>query len=298
VIARQVAVKVLPAPVKRSILRNQRRYLRTVVKYRQLTNQIGPLPHYLVIGGQRCGSTYIHDRLCEHPNIVPPLTKEINFFSIAYRRGEDWYRGFFSKEAEDDPGRTNGNRMITGEASGYVFHPLAPPRIAKHLPDAKLILLLRNPVKRAYSHYQHMRRVGQEDVETFEEAIALEPERMRGETEREINDDPYFSYHRHHHSYLTRGIYADQLEWWFDAIPRERFMIFASEEFYSDLATVLRKVTDFLELPDWTPAVHKPPKQFGYEPLKDETRRELEEYFRPHNERLYEMLGVDLGWNK
>ena len=125
--------------------------------------------------------------------------------------------------------KTN-QRLLSGEASPtYLFYPEVPGRMREILPDAKLIVIFRNPVDRAYSHYHHSLRHNHETL-SFEKAIKLEEERLAGEKERPI-EDPYVISHYRAHSYLTRGMYADQLENWFRHYNRKQFLILTTDDF-------------------------------------------------------------------
>jgi hypothetical protein len=102
--------------------------------------------------------------------------------------------------------------LLTGEATpSYAYYPHALRRIAETVPEAKLILLLRDPVERAFSHYKHAKRLGKEEL-SFEEAISAEGERLRGEEEKLLEDDTYNSFPYMYQSYLRRGHYAEQVE--------------------------------------------------------------------------------------
>src|SRR5439155_7010676 len=144
-------------------------------------------------------------------------------FDLNYHRGIDWYRSRFPTEGyRRRVRRRRGVGQVVGEASpDYLFHPHVPARVASALPAVKLIVLLRNPVDRAFSHYWHQAKRGFEDL-SFQEAVAQEPSRLNGELERVISDERYVSFERHHHSYLARGRYAEQLEVWFDLFPRQQ----------------------------------------------------------------------------
>src|SRR5690606_27362001 len=129
--------------------------------------------------------------------------------------------------------RAHGRRVITGEASPYyMVYPFAPERLRKDLPQAKLIALLRNPVDRAYSHYQHQVARGRESL-SFEEALAAEPRRLDGELEKILADETYTSFAHAHYSYRLRGHYADQLESWFKVFPREQILVLAAESLFA-----------------------------------------------------------------
>ena len=98
---------------------------------------------------------------------------------------------------------------VVGEASpSYLFHPLVPERVARMLPNARLIALLRNPIDRAFSHYQHEVALGREQL-SFEDALAQEDERMRGELDRMLGDPAYFSHAWWNYTDAARGRYAE-----------------------------------------------------------------------------------------
>jgi hypothetical protein len=165
------------------------------------------------------------------------------------------------------------------------------------IPAAKLIVLLRNPVDRAYSHHDHAVRMGFETL-PFERAIASEEERLDGEGERILEDESYNSYNHQHHSYLSRGIYVDQLQTWAGLFPKERILILRSEDFFTDPKVALAQVLRFLELPPWEPNGYKTYNAGSKSKLDDDVRRSLIDFFKPHNARLYDYLGEKLRWDK
>jgi hypothetical protein len=183
-----------------------------------------------------------------------------------------------------------------GEASpGYLFHPLAPERVAETVPQTKLIALLRDPVDRALSHYHHEVALGREPL-SFEDAIDAEPERTRGEEERLLREPRYWSRAWWDHTYLARGRYAEQLERWLAVFPRERLLVLASEELAADPGAAYAQVLEFLGAPrhelDSYPRVYEQ----AYAEMRPDTRRRLVNYFAEPNRRLYELLGRDFGW--
>ena len=145
------------------------------LKYCNLVGPLHVLPNFMIIGFPKCGTTSLYDYLTQHPQITPPLGKEIDFFDRLYERGVNWYRVRFPGKAYNFFKHTASNKKIfTGEATPrYVFHPLALQRIKKLIPDSKFIILLRNPIDRAYSHYNMNFQNGYE-YRTFEDAIEHE----------------------------------------------------------------------------------------------------------------------------
>lgn len=245
-----------------------------------------PLPDFLILGAQKAGTTALYDYLYRHPAISGPRWKEVGFFDRHWARGERWYRGNFPRKAP----------APVGEASpGYLFHPLAPQRVRELLPGARLVALLRNPVDRAYSHYQHEVALGREPL-TFEQALAQEDERMRGELGRMTADPRYFSHAWWNYTYAARGLYAEQLERWYASFPREQLLAVGTEELAAAPAETYARVLAFLGAPPFELDAY--PRVFSrdYEPMAPETRASLADLYTEPNERLYELLGRDLGW--
>lgn len=262
------------------------------------------MPDLIIIGTQRGGTTSLYKYLLEHPQIVAATTKEIHFFDNNFHRGIPWYRTQFPLLIQGDMGETICRQgFITGEASPYyLFHPLAPARATLVVPKTKLIVLLRNPVDRAYSHYCRMVMKGRETL-SFEDALAQEEARTRDEEQRLIADPHYISYNHQHHTYLARGIYADQLQRWMNYFPSEQFFIIKSEDFYATPDTTLKEIFMFLGLPEVAREQQQEYKQFNRSTysqakMEPETRRRLLTYFEPHNERLSTLLGRDFGWDR
>lgn len=265
--------------------------------YRTATARFRMLPDFLIIGASKCGTTSLYDDIVEHPAVLEAAIKEVQFFGARFDRGVDWYRAQFPFETASRRGPLRPGRVQTGEASPYyMFHPHAPGRIKQLLPNVKAIAMLRNPIDRAYSQYQHEFRRGRESL-TFVEAIEQEPKRLHGELERMLQDERYNSPEYRRHSYLKRGIYIDQLERWLRHFDRRQLLIIRSEDYFAAPDVTFQQVLAFLELPAWAPARFAWKNVGTYSPLDPELRRRLNEYFAPHNARLYDFLGVDYGWS-
>jgi len=265
--------------------------------WRILTGPIRLLPDFIIIGAQKCGTTSLYRYLMQHPCVVPPFRKEVHFFSIHFGRGLTWYQSHFPSFLYKAYTRqTRGRNLVIGEASPYyIFHPVAPKRISETIPQVELIAMLRNPVDRAYSHYHHEVRKGRETL-PFEAAIEREAERLAGETERMIEDENYYSFNHHRYTYLSRGIYVNQLEIWLRFFSREQILILKSEDLYADSSTVLRHVLEFLNLPAWEPKEYMNYNPAGYPRMNPNTKKRLTDYFEPHNQRLYKYLGASFDW--
>jgi hypothetical protein len=286
----------LPRPSSAITVRQLQKYAEK--KLRQWTAPIRCWPDFIIIGTQKGGTTSLYDCLTQHPWVVPARVKEIRFFSRHFHKGPAWYRTNFPTQLLKAYATVAlGNKPITGEATPYyMFHPLAPKRISRLVPQAKFIALLRNPVDRAYSHYQHVVRKGRETL-SFEEAVEAEPERLRGERKRMLADESYRGLKYGFYSYLARGFYVDQLKVWFNLFPREQILILNSESFFSDQAKAYRRVLAFLDLPEQKLQKTSESNVGRYPQMRSATRARLTEYFRPYNEQLYDLIGQEYSWD-
>ena len=266
-------------------------------RYRLLTSSKRVAPDFMVIGGQKCGTTSLHRYIKEHPNVVPPFKKDSSFFDANYFRGLKWYHAFFPTQKQMNGLQAQSQeRYITGEVTtSYIHHPATPQRIHEILPRTKFIALLREPVRRAYSHYQHMVRSGRETL-SFEEAIAQEDERLARAEERVLAGDHVALKAYRNFSYKSRGRYAEQLARWFAFFPREQFLILKSEDLFQNAEEVIRRVYNFLDIPLWNMEQFKNVNPGGYPAAEQKTLNELKVYFRPYNEELKKLLGDNFHW--
>jgi Sulfotransferase domain len=253
----------------------------------------GALPDFVLIGVDKAGTTSFYDLLTQHPLVERAAVKELHFFNDLFGEGVEWYRRCFPT-----PRWKDGRRTITGEATPiYLSHPHAAKRMSQTIPQARFIVLLRNPVDRAYSHYQMLVRRGYEPL-TFEKAIEAEEARSRGERDKLPEDEHYTVFNLGRFSYLSRSLYVDQLVRWFEFIGNEQTLVLKSEDYFESPQETMRLVLDFIDLPDWEPETWEVRSKYGKvkQQMNPSTRRRLEEYFEPHNRRLYELLGKDFGW--
>jgi hypothetical protein len=265
--------------------------------YRDLTAKKRILPSFIIIGAQRCGTTSLYDYLSHHPQIIPSPVKELFYFDDYYTRPIEWYKSFFpTKKEQEKLERDLVASVITGEASpSYFFHPYAAKRIKETLPQIKLILVLRDPIERAYSHYNHIKRLNREPL-SFEEAIEKEEQRITPDIEKLAKDEFYKADQRRDYSYLTRGYYAKQLKEWFKHFPKEQLLIVQSEEFYKNTPRVYNEIVEYLGLNSYTLPTFEAKNALKYAKMAPETKEKLKAYFAPKNEELYELLGKRFDW--
>jgi hypothetical protein len=265
--------------------------------WRRLTAVMRMQPNYLIIGAQRCGTTSLYIYLVQHPDVKPCFMKETHYFDKKSSRSITWYQSFFPLKNGSPASKRMEKRAITGEATPYyLFDPLVPERVYRKLPDVRLIILLRDPVERAYSHYQMNKRSGVEKrpfrVCVEQEMKELENRQNPGwSTAHKTRDQIAF------HSYLVRGIYIDQIKRWRKWFLEDQFLVLKSEAFYQDPEKSLKRVSQFLALPDDWPDHYQAYNAASYPPMPGDLKSKLEAFYLPHNRRLYQIIGEDYQWN-
>lgn len=262
----------------------------------QATAPMRARPDFVLAGAQRAGTTSLFRALMQHPQVVrPSMHKGVNYFDVNYTKGSRWYAAHFPLRltAALRTSRVGGPSVF--EASGYyLYHPVAAERLASDVPGVKVVVMLRDPVERAFSAYKHEVARGFED-ETFERAIDLEFARIAGEEDRMRADSSYTSFAHRHQSYLHRGHYADQIERLLRHVPRERVHLIESEQFFTDPTVVFGGLVTFLGLSAHTPR-HFDQYNARAGGMDAATRSRLRNYFRPYDERLVPLLGRAPGW--
>ncbi len=248
------------------------------------------LPTFVIVGAQKCGTSTLHRMLRDHPQVFMSRPKELHFFDRHWDRGLGWYAEQF----------TPGPRQVhAGESTPiYLYDTTSRQRLIDSLPEARMVAILRDPAKRAYSHYWHSRRLGRDQVPTFEEAIDLEASRL-------ASDDKDG---RARHSYVDRGHYLEQLRVFEAAYGRNRLHVLLLEDLTEQRVRSLEDLFTFLDIAVEPAATIQPrwanpyrlnlgktkPEPASYPPLSPDTHHRLAEHFRPHNEALAAWLGRDL----
>jgi hypothetical protein len=223
--------------------------------------------------------------------------KKTYFFDRYYYRGSDWYRAHFpTTHQRREVERRTGAPAITGEAAvNYMFNPVVPTRVQETLPGVKLVVVLRNPVDRIWSHYHERVNAGTEHL-SFRDALEAEDERLAGEVEHMREDPHYYSERLDFCSYKARGRYLEHLEPWLDAYWPQDLHIVRSEDMYTDPEQTVMEMQRFLGLPEHPVSAHR----YNYLPsdtLSPDLRAELSDYYRPHVAALEKRLGRSFGWD-
>jgi hypothetical protein len=287
-----------PVPLRRLAEQGRRALLPLADGLGAATAPARALPDFLICGAQRAGTTSLFKALSQHPAATgPTLRKGVHYFDTGYRGGPDRYRAYFPTRARL---RARGGRprVRAFESSPYyLFHPLAAERIARDLPGVRVVVILRDPVERAYSAHAHESARGFED-QPFEKALDLEPQRLAGEEERLAADPDYRSHAHQHHAYAARGRYVDQLVRMERHLGRERMHVVDHADLFDGTPSALAEIERFLDLPPGpgvSPGRHN---ARGRERMPESLREALSERFADSDARLAAWWGRTPSWRR
>ena len=195
------------------------------------------LPNFMCLGAAKSGTTTLCDILRQHPEIYIPSFKEPHFFDFPenFENGLEWYAENYYKEVD--------KKIIADFTPSYFFDKDVPKRIFDSLgKDMKFLVIFRNPVDRAYSHYLHSKRDDYE-IENFEVALELEVSRLN-----KYKDQADYLYYLKH-SYVQQGLYAEMLERYLQYFSLDNFLfIHFEDELLQKRDLIISNILDFLEV--------------------------------------------------
>ncbi|MCI5194037.1 MAG: sulfotransferase [Candidatus Electrothrix sp. AU1_5] len=264
-------------------------FLRT---YHRATACLRPLPNFLVLGTQKAGTTSLFHYICQHPEVFVNKSKEIHFFDRYSQFKTAWYRSHFPLLGNFLP-----NHRIGEATPYYLCHPHAPRCIFELLPTVKLIVILRDPVERAISHYFHEVKKGREELPLFE-ALQKEDERCAAEWQKMVADMSYTSREHQSFSYKQRGVYIEQLRRYWKFFSEQQMLILESSRLFTNPHVVLQQVFQFLDI-NQNVTVKDVTVQNANSKKKavaPEVYTYLKDFFSPYNALLSDALGRDFGW--
>ena len=275
-----------------------------------ITGFIRVIPDFLVIGAKRCGTTSLYQHLSEHPCISRSPRDNIGFFNENYHLGINWYKSLFpTKFTRDKIIKKHGKFLTYDVTPQYLREPYVAKRMFQTFPKMKLIVLLRNPIDKSYSHHImgknsntlnnnpewegiDNKQVSFEDIVNRDIEFISKYEKKNGE----LNDNYFRNVITK--TNLARGFYAQFLRKWFDVYDRKQFLILSSSELANSTQKTLNKIFNFLEIPEYDiPDTTKINTQ-KYEPMKKQTREILIQFFKKYNNELYELIDRKFDWDK
>lgn len=243
-------------------------------------------PDFLVIGAEKCGTTSLHHYLSQHPEILSPVEKEIDFFDLEYDHGIDWYLAHF-------PPLPPQTGWLTGETSAnYLYSKVAPQRVFEHFPKTKLFVILRHPIDRMVSRYNMMVSNGAEK-RSLETVVSQEMERIQ--KAMTADDIPWPILNRCRH--LGNSLYYYHLKRWLEIFPREQLLVLQSESLFSQPEPTMQQIFETLGLRHYSHATYPQQNAGDYQPINDDLYQTLADFFAPHIQKLEAYLGQTFDWS-
>lgn len=225
-------------------------------------------PDFIIIGASKSGTTFLYEELAKHPDIKRARMKEPRFYNRYHFLGLTYYRSFFPKRKKT---------CLSGEATtSYFYNAEVPAKVKSDFPQVKLILLLRNPIYRAYAHFQMNKK--DEPNSSFIEALRNEG---KGESS-------YF--------YLASSLYAKNLRLWQQYFSNDQIHIIKSEKLFSQTKETLNELYDFLGIENREIDQFEKVNQGNYQVLSAEEYKRALPYFEEDMRELRNMLGSEFKW--
>ena len=246
-------------------------------------------PSVFIIGAQKAGTTSLLANLAKHPDVITPLQKELYYYSNSntYSKGMPWYLKQFSSSKY-------GKGINIDATANYLESEEAPQRLHADFPEAKIIILLRNPTERAFSQYKMAVKMGVEKL-PFSKALELEPERLAYSKNNYVKANGHdFGFQKL--GYKTKGIYVSQLQNWLKYFDSSQIMLIQSEPFWANPKPSLKHVFQFLDLDSISMDTFDIHKQGSNETISIENESVLQKFYRPYNEELFTLMGQSFDW--
>jgi len=249
-------------------------------------------PDFIVIGAQKAGTSALFNILNQHPQIIPPLHKELHYFdnwSIKYGNKNAYHKLF------PMPHELFKNKITYEVSPSYLNHPCAAERMFYYNPSIKLITILRNPISRAVSAYNFYKKFQSSTQKRLKELAEYRPMLQAFEDElKQIDKINWFNDKR---SYLKRGIYHEQLIKYLTLFEKDQILIISYDEYCESFDTTLKRICVFLNIDQrfqFKNEIAYPTKYS--EEISIDLKESLEHFFKPHNEKLFRMLDMRFSW--
>ncbi len=255
-------------------------------------------PDFFLAGVQKGGTSSLYAALISHPQIIPAKEKEIFYYgnTTNFNKGDNYYKQFFATRVYRKMHQLKtGKRSLTLDASTNTFDSAeAPGRIIQSIPKARIIIIFRDPVERAFSHYKFSVKNGFENA-SFEKALELEETRINSASQNPLSD-PYHNYVIQRLGYFKRGVYANYMPNWLNVFDRKNIYFTSSERLFKDPGAVYNEITDFLEIDRYSNLKFQRLNEGSSDKMDPKTFRYLRDAYKPHNERLFALLEQQYDW--
>ena len=266
------------------------RYIIIGRKFKGITAAQRKLPDFLVIGGKRCGTTTLFEFLRQHQMIAEPVIDHMGFFDDNYSIGINYYKSFFPIKTEE-----TAKKLDYDVTTSYLTSPFVAERVAKEIPNVKIIVLLRNPTSRAWSDYNASQKkdASEEEFQTYIDDELQELE--ASDFEEKVSKNNY-NMSEPFSNFIKKGLYSVYLKKWLKLFPRKNFLFISTESFSNDENKVFKQIFDFLGLSNFE--IHKLQRMSkgNYEKLNPKIKNKLDLFFAPHNDELFKLINEKYDW--
>lgn len=235
------------------------------------------LKNFIILGVSKCGTTGLYGTIIQHPQISPAKNKEIYFFgSTHYSKGEKWYNQQLGK---------CGENQITGESTPpYIYRIASAYQMYRYNKDLKFIIMLRHPIKRVISHYNHCNQYNKS--KSVSDFLDRTLKRIK------LEAHPYLILNH----IIGKSCYYPMIKYWFSYFTKEQFLFIKSEDYFTKPQKELSKIYSFLNIEDFkTPVKHLLKGKYKAVFTKEDIKR-LEEYYEPYNKLLPSLIGENFKW--
>ena len=261
-----------------------------------ITGFIRVIPDFLVIGAKRCGTTSLYQHLPEHPCISKSPYDNMGFFNDNFHLGVNWYKSFFPTTFTRDKIKSKfGGFLAFDVTTKYMEEESTANNVYQTKPNMKIIIILRNPVDRAYSQY-HLNVREKVEKRSFEDVIEENMNKLDKESRERHEIKPQFLAEKN--NYLKKGLYAQQLRHWLKIFPRKNILIMSTEEFESNQQTIYNKIFEFLNISQFEIKNTEKMEKGNYTSMESKTRNLLLDYFRSYNNELFKLIDKKFDWEK
>lgn len=261
----------------------------------RITSSFREYPDFIILGNSFCAKTLLYNYLTEHKLILKNLLEETAFFVDYYEKGTGWYKANFPSKIEKETIKKKyGRNPLVGETINLPYREI-PERVHKLIPNPKIIVILRNPIERAFASYFSLVEKGIENL-SFEEAILKKIDRWENINQK-LTENKIEELDEKISTYLTNSIYIDDIKNWNKFFPKEKMLFLKSEDLFQNPLKIINITLNFLELKPINQIKKNAEKKKNIIKIESHTMEKLKKLFKPHNKRLYEYIGRDLGWD-
>jgi hypothetical protein len=258
---------------------------------RKSTAFLRVLPNYLIIGAQKAGTSSLFNYLSMHPQVKNSYKKEVHYFDKNYDKPINWYKQYFPLKLA-----INDSIRVEEATPNYFYHPYIAERIKKAIPNIKMIVLLRNPVERVISQYFQAVRKNNEKRPLMQ--ALLDEELEEKEIFEKLAKDPNYYPTEAYVLYKSCSRYAEQLKRYYEVFDKEQILIVSSKDLLVKPNEVLQKIFAFLNIDTqfYLREISLLNVGTNKKDVSQEVISYLNDYFKPYNEDLFDLLGYKIDW--